>query len=281
MATYGYIRASTAQQIASPAVQKQLIADYCHRAGLNLGGRFFVDPSTSGKINIQERPAGGEMMAGLKSGDHIVVARLDRLTRSLANFANLLEILENRGIALHACDMPGIVLDPANPIARMLMQLLVVFGEFERKIMATRIREGFAAMKREGHVAGPFARYGWSLRKRYNHRLKKDLNYEVPNPDERRLLMKMVELRTQGLSHEDIALYINNKLRIRTRLGKEWSQSSISRVLCNAYEILSIHESFSDNKKEISPMYQPEEEPEYVEVSDILEDDLDDDDYEE
>jgi DNA invertase Pin-like site-specific DNA recombinase len=78
---YGYIRASTDKQIASPETQRQIIEDYAKRLGKSVD-RFFTDPATSGKKRLQDRDAGRELMAILPPRDTVIVARLDRLSRS-------------------------------------------------------------------------------------------------------------------------------------------------------------------------------------------------------
>jgi DNA invertase Pin-like site-specific DNA recombinase len=54
---YGYIRASTDKQIASPEPQRQIIEDYARRLGLSVD-RYFVDPATSGKKRLHDRTWG-------------------------------------------------------------------------------------------------------------------------------------------------------------------------------------------------------------------------------
>ena len=54
---YGYIRASTDKQIASPDTQKQIIDDYARRLGKTVD-RYFIDPAVSGKKRLQDRTEG-------------------------------------------------------------------------------------------------------------------------------------------------------------------------------------------------------------------------------
>jgi DNA invertase Pin-like site-specific DNA recombinase len=96
---------SLAKQVSSVAVQKSLIEAYCKKEGLTWRGRFYVDPATSGKTAVMDRPAGREMMQNLKRGDHVIVAHLDRMFRSFVNFAVTMEVFEQRGITVHILDM--------------------------------------------------------------------------------------------------------------------------------------------------------------------------------
>ena len=114
---YGYIRASTDKQIASPETQRQIIEDYAKRLGRTVD-RYFIDPATSGKKSLFDREAGKELPLTLKKGDAVIVARLDRLSRSFIGFARILEFWLKHKITMHLCDMPGGVFDPVQPHER-------------------------------------------------------------------------------------------------------------------------------------------------------------------
>jgi DNA invertase Pin-like site-specific DNA recombinase len=75
---YGYIRASTDKQIASPETQKQIIEDYAKRIGKSVD-RFFVDPAASGRKRLQDRDDGRHLMTTVQPRDTVIVAKLDRL----------------------------------------------------------------------------------------------------------------------------------------------------------------------------------------------------------
>ena len=62
---YGYIRASTDRQIASPETQRQIIEEYAKRLGRTVD-RFFIDPAVSGKKSLFDREAGKELPLILK-----------------------------------------------------------------------------------------------------------------------------------------------------------------------------------------------------------------------
>ena len=103
---FAYIRASTSKQIASPEVQKGLIAEYATRLGLTID-EFYVDPATTSKFDLFDRPAGKRLFVDLRPGDVLIVAKLDRLSRSYLEFATTLNTLEKRQITLHVCRHAG------------------------------------------------------------------------------------------------------------------------------------------------------------------------------
>jgi DNA invertase Pin-like site-specific DNA recombinase len=124
---YGYVRASTDKQIASPETQRQIIEEYARRIGKTVD-RHFIDPATSGKKRLYDREAGRELMASMRSRDTVIVARLDRLSRSFIGFAQILDSWTKLKVGIHLCDMPGGHFDPDNPMSEMMIGILIVFA---------------------------------------------------------------------------------------------------------------------------------------------------------
>ena len=70
-----------------------------------------------GKCRLQvERVENKELAVTLKKSDAVIVARLDRLSRSFIGFARILEFWLKHKITMHLCDMPGGVFEPDNPM---------------------------------------------------------------------------------------------------------------------------------------------------------------------
>jgi len=224
---YGYIRASTDKQIASPETQRQIIEEYANRRGRSVD-RFFVDPAVSGKEPLFDRDAGKEMLAVLKRGDEVIVARLDRLSRSFVGFARILELWLKHKITMHLCDMPGGTFDPDNPMSEMLIGMLIVFANYERRLISVRTREGLQARKQRGEKYCRWAEYGWRWEKRFDPLLKKNVNVKVPDEPERAILRKVVELRATGRSLDQIRQHLNYRMKARTQTGGEWTTNRMS-----------------------------------------------------
>jgi DNA invertase Pin-like site-specific DNA recombinase len=224
---YGYIRASTDKQIASPETQRQIIEDYARRLGRSVD-HFFIDPAVSGKKPVFERDAGKEMMTRLKKGDSVIVALLDRLSRSFVGFARILEFWLKNKITMHLCDMPGGVFDPDNPMSETLIGMLIVFANYERRLISVRTREGLQARKQRGEKYCRWAEYGWRWDKRFDSGLEKDVNVRVPDENERALMRNVVELRATGQSFDQIRQHLNYVMKARTRMGGEWTTGRVS-----------------------------------------------------
>ncbi len=237
-----YVRASTSKQVASPDVQKGLITEYATRLGLTIDG-FYVDPATTSKFDLFDRPAGNRLLVDLRPGDVLIVAKLDRLSRSYLEFATTLNTLEKRQITLHVVDMPGGVFDPTNPISMLLIQILVSFANFERTMIKTRTREALHAIKERGEKYCRWAEYGWRWEKRLDPRLKKLVNVKVPDANERAVMAKCVELKAAGLSRDKIRQRLNYELKLRTRLGGHWTNSRIDFLVQQGLRLMIETES--------------------------------------
>ena len=104
--TYVYARVSTDEQAKSGAgIDAQIMAI---RAYLVFKGDTlppatepFIDDGVSGSVSFAERKAGKAIHTGLRSGDHIVVAKLDRLGRSLMDLLHVLRVWREGGIIVH------------------------------------------------------------------------------------------------------------------------------------------------------------------------------------
>ena len=101
----GYVRVSSEEQADSGLgleAQRQRIAAYCAMKGLHLV-EVFEDPGISGGKPLASRPAGSQLLAAAnKTKAFVIVAKLDRLFRSVADAANVIADIEKKGIRLIA-----------------------------------------------------------------------------------------------------------------------------------------------------------------------------------
>jgi DNA invertase Pin-like site-specific DNA recombinase len=126
-----------------------------------------------------------------RDGDVLIVTKLDRLARSMADLVAITSRLSSKGIELRILAMQ---LDTATPTGKLMLNLMGSFAEFEREIMLERQREGVAKAKAAGKYKGRV-------------------------PTARRQSAEVVKLRSGGMKPEQIA----------TQLGI--SRASVFRVL--------------------------------------------------
>lgn len=111
--------------------------------------RVYVDHGLTG--TNRARPGLREAMAACRTGDVLVVTKLDRLARSLPDARDILAELTERGVAL---DLGGARHDPADPVGRLLFNVLAMVAEFESDLIRMRTREGLAVAKAKGRLKG-------------------------------------------------------------------------------------------------------------------------------
>lgn len=110
-----------------------------------------IEDGVSGGVPVAERPRLGPVLDRMEPGDRLVVARLDRLTRSVRDFVNLLPMLEERGIALICLD-PHFDLTTAT--GRLVAQIFAVFAEFQRVQTSELMQAARAAKRADGKYVG-------------------------------------------------------------------------------------------------------------------------------
>ena len=99
------------------------------------------------------RPALQQLLADITAGrvDTIVVYKIDRLTRSLADFAKIVEILDTRGASFVSVTQQ---FNTTTSMGRLTLNVLLSFAQFEREVIGERIRDKIAASKRKGMWMG-------------------------------------------------------------------------------------------------------------------------------
>jgi DNA invertase Pin-like site-specific DNA recombinase len=111
--------------------------------------RIYVDHGLTG--TNRERPGLREALAACRSGDTLVVTKLDRLARSVPDALNIVNELTARQVKLN---LGGSVHDPADPIGRLLFNVLAMVAEFESDLVKMRTREGLAVARAAGKLRG-------------------------------------------------------------------------------------------------------------------------------
>src|SRR5438876_9550295 len=112
-----------------------------------------------------ERPALQRLLADIRGGriDIIVVYKVDRLTRSLADFARLVEIFDAQGVSLVSVTQQ---FNTTTSMGRLTLNVLLSFAQFEREVTGERIRDKIAASKKKGMWMGGNVPLGYEARER-------------------------------------------------------------------------------------------------------------------
>ena len=112
---------------------------------------------SGGNIN---RPALQRMMADIRAGliDIVVVYKIDRLSRSLIDFAELQTEFEKCGVSFVSVTQE---INTSTSSGRMMLNVLMAFAQFEREVIAERIRDKLSASKKKGKYVGGMLSLGY------------------------------------------------------------------------------------------------------------------------
>ena len=141
----GYLRVSTTDQEYGIDAQREAIRAEAERRGWEV--EWFEDAGKSGKSI--DRPGIAAALAQLRSGnaESLVVSKLDRLSRSLPDFARLLEVSSKQGWSIVALDLN---LDTSTPTGKLVASIMASVAQWEREVIGLRTKEALAAAKAKG-----------------------------------------------------------------------------------------------------------------------------------
>ncbi len=139
MALVGYARVSTVEQDA--ALQTDAL--------IHAGCEQVFDDTISGAAS--DRPGLSSALAFLRSGDILVVWRLDRLGRSLPHLIEVLAVLEARGVGFRSLTE---AIDTTTPGGRLIFHIFGALGQFERDLIRERTKAGLSAAAARGRKGG-------------------------------------------------------------------------------------------------------------------------------
>ena len=153
MRVLGYVRVSTDEQAASGAgleAQREAIRLACERDGHELVQIVTDDGFSAKDLN---RPGVGVALEKLAGGeaDGLVVAKLDRLSRSVLDFAGLVARAQKEGWSLICLDL-GV--DTSTAAGEMMSNVLASFAQFERRLIGERTKAALAQKRAQGVTLG-------------------------------------------------------------------------------------------------------------------------------
>ncbi len=188
----------------------------------------FDDGGYSG--GSMDRPALARLLEAIERReiDVVVVYKVDRLTRSLADFAKIVELFDGRGISFVSVTQQ---FNTTSSMGRLTLNVLLSFAQFEREVTAERIRDKIAASKKKGMWMGGLPPLGYDV---YERKL-------VVNEEEAETVRTIFRLyleqgTVRALCDETVLRGIDTKRRRRSN-GSETGGKPFSRG--NLYELLA------------------------------------------
>lgn len=222
----GYVRVSTDKQDLSPEAQESRLFAYA-KAFPNIE-LVSVHQETKSAQAVASRPVLSGLLSRLKTKefDGLLVAKLDRLTRSLRDLADLIEGVFAPGAATLISVAEHV--DTATPSGRLILNILTTVAQWEREAISDRTKAVFALKRGREEKTGNCP-IGWTTKKRADPD-GKEVSVLVPDVDELETIRLVHFLREQGLSLRAVAEELEEQGRL-TRGGKRYGPMQIRRML--------------------------------------------------
>ncbi len=187
--------------------------------GWIVAGDDYLDPGYSG--GNMDRPGLKRLLADIEAGrvDIVVVYKIDRLTRSLADFARLIEVFERRRVSFVSVTQQ---FNTTTSMGRLMLNILLSFAQFEREVTGERIRDKIAASKAKGMWMGGVVPLGYRV----------DAQRLLVEPAEaetvRRIFTRFVECRSTTV----VVGWLSDQ-GITSRRGAPFSKQALWKLLNN------------------------------------------------
>ena len=181
-----------------------------------------------------DRPALKRLLAQVEAGkiDAVVVYRFDRLTRAIADFARITEVLE-----AHQCALVSVSeqINTATPSGRLHLHMLASFAQHEREVIAERTRDKMSAARRKGRWTGGTPVLGYHIDEKRGGRL-------LVEKQEAKVVREAFELYVEHQALSTTAAALNARRRTTKRYlskrggvigGKPWTKTNLVYLLRN------------------------------------------------
>ena len=153
-----YARQSV-DRIDSISVESQI--EFCKKEVTGESYKVYTDKGYSGK-NI-DRPAFQELLRDIEAGkvNRVIVYRLDRISRSVLDFANLIEVFQKNRVDFVSTMEK---FDTGMPIGKAMLMIVMIFAQLERETIQQRVIDAYSSRSKRGFYMGGRVPFGFDLK---------------------------------------------------------------------------------------------------------------------
>ena len=216
--------------------------------------KVYTDKGFSGKNT--ERPAFQELLKDILAGkvSRIIVYRLDRMTRSVLDFANIIVLLKDHNVSF-ASTMEKF--DTATPLGNAMLMIVMVFAQLERETIQQRVKDAYISRSKRGFYMGGRVPYGFTLVNTNIDGIRTKM-FE-PVEEELKVVSLIFEMYAEPqTSFGDIVKFLNEN-GIRNRDGKAFSRSRIRDIVINPIYVRADGRIFDFFKSQGTEIVNPPE----------------------
>ena len=199
--------------------------EFCKHEAFNEDIKVYQDKGYSGKNT--NRPAFEQLMADIDSGliTKVVVYRLDRISRSIVDFADFINTLEEKKVSFVSATEK---FDTGTPMGRAMLYIIIVFAQLERETIALRLKDNYYERVKRGALGGGPAPYGFDIEKTTLN--GKKISILKPNNNIENVKLMFKKYSEPGTTLADVQRMILSK-GIYTASGKSWDNAKIATIL--------------------------------------------------
>lgn len=236
---YGYIRVSTDRQArsgSSLSEQTDSITRYATDKSLQQP-KIFSDTESAYRFPIAKRESGGVLVDTLRSGDHLIITRVDRAFRTFPDFVKWFEHWLSAGVHLHVIDFGGNTIDPRTSIGRLVFRVLAATTALATELHGERISAVYQYRRSQGMYASPrCVGLGFKAVKVSSGGYR-----AVPDPVERKLMAEMLRwYEDHGMTIDQIRQHLNRSNapnRGHVNGSRDWSHVAIKKRINTEREL--------------------------------------------
>jgi site-specific DNA recombinase len=220
MKAIAYIRVSTAGQAetgVSMAEQKMKIEQYADLYGLEIIDTIADGGESAKNLN---RPGIQRVLTMMKQGEieGVIVAKLDRLTRSVRDLADLMELFIKKNISLISVNEK---IDTGTAAGRMIVNMLAVISQWERETIGERTQAALEYKKKTGSAYNGYPLYGYQ-------KIEKKL---IQDQKEQEIIAAIIQMHQAGYCVSEICRELEKK-GAKTRKGTgRWHSKVVKKIL--------------------------------------------------
>lgn len=209
-------------------------AEFCQRELIGNNYKIYTDKGYSGKNT--DRPAFRQMMQDVVAGriERVIVYRLDRISRSVLDFANVIDIFQKYSVSFSSTMEK---FDTASPIGKAMLMIVMIFAQLERETIQQRVIDAYASRSKRGFYMGGRIPYGFTLKEITIDGIR--THCYAPLEAESAVIRQIFSLYAQPqVSFGDVANYLKSH-HIKNRRGELFNRARIRDLVVNPVYVKS------------------------------------------
>ena len=245
----------TRQSVDRPdSISVESQAEICRREVEGTEYKIYTDKGYSGKNT--DRPAVQDLISDIKAGKikRVIVYRLDRISRSVLNFANLIDIFQR-----YKVDFVSTMekFDTGTPIGKAMLMIVMIFAQLERETIQQRVIDAYRSRSKRGFYMGGRVPYGFELIETTLDGVRTKM-YRIKE-DEAEIVRLIFSMYSKPqISLGDVAKYLNENGILKPD-RKPFTRSRIRDIIVNPAYVRADYQIYDFFKKQGANVINPPE----------------------